>query len=312
MPLAPEAYVRPRVIQRSSLLHSRETGATPGPGGGPPAGYVAGRGRGMGMGGPGGEEHAGPPEEVEREDYSESNYDEFSGYGHTLFGASDPYEKDDEEADRVSYQSSLFLFATEITMYLEAPFHHQLWANVDDRMDERRQKRREERIKGDLEKYRAERPKIQAQFSDLKKELATVTDAEWNSIPDPGDRLSKKRARPERYTPVPDSLVLSSMNAEMNTLKSIDPRMAGFQTPSTPLPGTMTDLNQIGAARKTVLNLKLHQVSDSVSGQTVVQPKEYLTDLNSIAVTTDAEIGYVVPKIILLFSLGSLSFFTYQ
>lgn len=238
----------------------------------------------------------GKPEAMEREDYSESNYDEFSGYGHSIFSASDPYEKDDEEADRVSLPSLLSFYPTEITMYLEAPFIHQLWATVDDRMDERRQKRREERLKSDLEKYRAERPKIQAQFSDLKKELATVSDEEWNSIPDPGDRGARKRSRPERYTPVPDSVVLSSMNAEMNTLKSIDPRqhgLGGFQTPATPLPGTMTDLNQIGAARKTVLNLKLHQVSDSVTGQTVVQPKEYLSGLNSIAITTDAEIGLV-------------------
>ena len=32
-------------------------------------------------------------------------------------------------------------------------------------------------------------------------------------------------------------------------------------------------------------------MSDSVSGQTVVDPRGYLTDLNSLKITSDAEIG---------------------
>ena len=60
----------------------------------------------------GGTEPSEAPE-VEREDYSESNYDEFSGYGHSIFGASDPYEKDDEEADRVSSHSP-FIFRRKL------------------------------------------------------------------------------------------------------------------------------------------------------------------------------------------------------
>ena len=33
-------------------------------------------------------------------------------------------------------------------------------------------------------------------------------------------------------------------------------------------------------------------MADSVTGQTVVDPKGYLTDLNSIVLKSDAEIGY--------------------
>ena len=40
----------------------------------------------------------------EEPDLNESNYDEFAGYGGSLFGKSDPYEKDDEEADAI-YQA---------------------------------------------------------------------------------------------------------------------------------------------------------------------------------------------------------------
>ena len=80
-----------------------------------PAGYVAGGGRGFG----GREYTAAEGEEKERLDYSESSYDEFGGYSHSIT-ASDPYEQDDEEADM-------------------------LWLEVDKRMEERRKQRREGR-----------------------------------------------------------------------------------------------------------------------------------------------------------------------
>lgn len=55
----------------------------------------------------------------------------------------------------------------------------------------------------------------------------------------------------------------------------------------------MTNFIEIGQARDKVLSLKLDQISDSVSGQTTVDPKGYLTDLNSVVVKSDAEIGCV-------------------
>ena len=42
------------------------------------------------------------------------------------------------------------------------------------------------------------------------------------------------------------------------------------------------DLRKIGQARNTLMDIKLTQVSDSVEGQTVVDPKGYLTDLQSM------------------------------
>lgn len=46
--------------------------------------------------------------------------------------------------------------------------------------------------------------------------------------------------------------------------------------------GVTTDLTAMGAGRNTVVQLKLDKISDSVSGQTVVDPKGYLTDLKSV------------------------------
>lgn len=63
----------------------------------------------------------------------------------------DPYDKDDEEADAV-YEA------------------------IEDRMDEKRKEYREKRLKEEIEKFRQERPKIQQQFSDLKRGLSEVSD----------------------------------------------------------------------------------------------------------------------------------------
>merc|ERR1719197_1355811 len=89
----------------------------------------------------------------------------------------------------------------------------------------------------------------------------------------------------------------------MNALDAKKQQGSGFETPiggglATPMPGssaggasTIADLTTIGEARGSVLGVKLDQVSDSVQGQTVVDPKGYLTDLASMAIPTDADIG---------------------
>ena len=47
----------------------------------------------------------------------------------------------------------------------------------------------------------------------------------------------------------------------------------------------------MGEARGTVLGLKLDKISDSVGGQTNVDKKGYLTDLNSLPIHDSGEIG---------------------
>lgn len=82
------------------------------------------------------------------QDLGDGNYDEFSGYGGSLF-AGMSYDQEDEEADRVYNQ-------------------------CDVRMDERRAKWREARIKRELKTMRAEKPTIQQQFADLRRDLGKV------------------------------------------------------------------------------------------------------------------------------------------
>lgn len=225
-------------------------------------------------------------DEDEEEDLNESNYDEFAGYGGSLFGK-DPYEKDDEEADAI-------------------------YAAIDERMDEKRKQYREERIRQEVEKYRQERPKIQQQFSDLKRELTKVSADEWNAIPDVGDARNRKQRMAgvrEKYTPISDSLLAKSLGGDQvstldptSSLASVIPGTAstsgGMLTPSGDL-----DLRKIAQARNTLMDLKLKQSSDSVSGQTVVDPKGYLTDMNSMIPSYGGDINDVKKARLLLKSI---------
>ncbi|EPB79056.1 tetratricopeptide repeat protein [Ancylostoma ceylanicum] len=226
-----------------------------------------------------------PKEEAAKEEdegLNDNNYDEFEGYAGSLF-AKDPYDKEDEEADEV---------------YLA----------VETRIDERRKDYREKKYKEAIEKYRKERPKIQQEFSDLKRQLSEVTEDEWVAIPEVGDSRNKAKRNPraEKFTPVPDSLIAMSMNYG-ETTSMLDSRVqsgmttpfgSGFQSTfggmQSSLGGWKTGINsgistghdldliKIGQARNKIMDIKLNQVSDSVTGQTVVDPKGYLTDLQSM------------------------------
>ncbi|KAM3965652.1 pre-mRNA processing factor 6 [Aphomia sociella] len=222
-------------------------------------------------------------EEDDDEDLNDSNYDEFSGYSGSLF-SKDPYDKDDAEADAI-YES------------------------IDKRMDEKRKEYREKRLKEDLERYRQERPKIQQQFSDLKRELKQVSEEEWSAIPEVGDARNRKQRNPraEKFTPLPDSVLSRNLGGESST--SIDPgsglasMMPGVMTPGMLTPSGDLDLRKIGQARNTLMTVKLSQVSDSVTGQTVVDPKGYLTDLQSMIPTYGGDINDIKKARLLLKSV---------
>ena len=234
-----------------------------------------GVGRGQGKG-------AGEEEEEEEGDekgYDENQkFDEFEGNDVGLF-ASAEYDDDDREADAI-------------------------WDSIDDRMDSRRKDRREARLKEEIEKYRASNPKITEQFADLKRKLHTLSAEEWESIPEIGDySLRNKKRRFESFVPVPDTL-LEKARQEKEHVTALDPKSraaGGTETPWAQTP--VTDLTAVGEGRGTVLSLKLDRLSDSVSGQTVVDPKGYLTDLKSMKITSDAEISDIKKARLLLKSV---------
>ena len=128
---------------------------------------------------------------------NDSKYDEFSGYQGSLVDEM-PYDEDDEAADLV-------------------------WNEIDARMDERRKSRREQRIAEQLTKYRSVRPKLQHQFTDLKRDLQHVSEEQWNELPEPGEHRKHSAAekRNERYIPAPDTLLEPALHdlAKYNAAK---------------------------------------------------------------------------------------------
>jgi pre-mRNA-processing factor 6 len=131
---------------------------------------------------------------------------------------------------------------------------------------------------------RAERPKLQAQFADLKRGLSQVSDSEWENLPEVGNLTGKRRKlnlREGRTYVVPDSVLVGDRDrgGYENVLDSRqqmvrEPPLVhmcvltcivqndGFETPAEA--GGMADLVGISQARDKVLSLKLDQVTSSV------------------------------------------------
>ena len=154
-------------------------------------------------------------------------------------------------------------------------------------------------LQNDL-RFRKENPTIQQQFADLKRGLGVMTDDDWAAIPDVGDLTRKKGKKPktstlgERFSAVPDSVLAGNLKqtAYATALDAKQQSLGGIATPASAAEsGLLTDFVQFGEARDKVLGLKLDQVSDSVSGQTTIDPKGYLTDLSSVVLKSDAEIS---------------------
>jgi hypothetical protein len=82
---------------------------------------------------------------------------------------------------------------------------------------------REARENAEVAKHRAERPKIQLQFADLKRGLSVVTDEEWEGIPEVGNLTRKKRRRDERSFGVPDSVIVGD-RSKIEYENSLDSR----------------------------------------------------------------------------------------
>ncbi|KYK60479.1 hypothetical protein DCS_01616 [Drechmeria coniospora] len=183
------------------------------------------------------------------------------------------YDKDDEEADRV-------------------------WEWVDERMD-RRKRQREEREKAELDEFERNNPKIQQQFTDLKRALSTVTDEEWANLPEVGDLTGKnrrsKQALRQRFYAVPDSVLAAARDAnEMSTTVADSGTTSGHGDGGD---GTMTNFAEIGAARDKVLKSRLEQASqsagtDSVAGSaSTIDPQGYITSLNKMQMNGQAQVG---------------------
>ncbi|CDM36399.1 hypothetical protein DTO013E5_6843 [Penicillium roqueforti] len=209
-------------------------------------------------------EKGGKDEDKEEED--ERFQDPDNEVGLFAYGQ---FDQEDDEADRI-YQE------------------------VDEKMDKRRRARREAREKAEQLEYERNNPKIQHQFADLKRTLASVSEEEWANLPEVGDltgknRRDKQNARQRHYA-VPDSVIAGARDsaqygttiAEDGTETTVD---EGENADS-----NMMNFADIGAARDKVLKVRLDQAASGTS--TNIDPKGYLTSLTqSEAKAGEVEVG---------------------
>ncbi|KAK0543071.1 U4/U6 x U5 tri-snRNP complex subunit Prp1 [Tilletia horrida] len=189
------------------------------------------------------------------------------------------YERDDEEADAI-------------------------WEGVDQQMLERRRKKREAKEQAEKEEQLAKRPKIQAQFADLKRGLTSISETEWEALPEAQNLTGKRRkaaekreARDTRGFAVPDSVLLGARdkNAVESSLSADQMAEGSSSSIGDLVGGTVTSLTEIGEARNKIFEHQLDRASTSAAGSSglssTIDPKGYLTELSSVAIKSNAEIG---------------------
>lgn len=149
--------------------------------------------------------------------------------------------------------------------------------------------------------YEANNPKIQQQFADLKRGLASVTEEDWASIPEAGD-LTRKNKRTKtnahnRFYAVPDSVIAGARDSTQMDTTVNDDGMATNGAGADSADDTMTNFADIGAARDKVLQVRLDQAAqsgaDATSGiSTNIDPKGYLTSLSKTEMRAgEVEVG---------------------
>lgn len=177
-----------------------------------------------------------------------AQFDSFSGYQEKLFGDT-PYDEDDREADRV-------------------------YSQVDDQMEQRTKRAREARELEEARKTKLTESRIADGFADLKPQLASLSEDDWAAIPEIGDRsLRYKKKADMGVMPVPDNIIEMGRGSGMvNSLPAGGGASDGSAT---------VDIAGLQRGREQMLKMQLDRMGDSVSGQTTVDPKGYLTSLSA-------------------------------
>ena len=192
-------------------------------------------------------------------------------------GTSDPYDQDDDEADHI-------------------------YAGVDEAMAARH-KRKIDDGNGDASRKDAKKPKISEQFVDLKQNLGSMTASDWDAIPEVGDsslKYTQQRRFQNVYVPLPDNIIrgtASKLSGGDNFANQELADVAGG--------GGVDSSAAISKGRTDGLISKLDTMSDSVSGQTVVDPRGYMTSLDSITNTGMSEVNDIKKARMLLGSVTS-------
>lgn len=113
----------------------------------------------------------------------------------------------------------------------------------------------------------------------------------------------KQKRKQDVFTPITDSLLESRTLANTDTTAGNAAVAATMEVDDTGGFRSVTNMSGLSGARETVLSMSLDRMSDSVSGQTVIDPKGYLTSLSNAKIATNAEVGDINKARLLLKSV---------
>ena len=244
------------------------------------------------------------------------------------------YDRDDDEADRI-YQDvdermerrrreRRYAHPHHPAQIINSHFHSltlpfrpspkdapRLSSHLYEQVTDLKSYRREAREKQEAEEYERNNPKIAAQFADLKRSLATVSDEDWANIPEVGDLTGKNRRAKQnlrqRFYAVPDSVIAGARDSTEFQTSVQEDGGATENGSRDAKDGTMTNFADIGAARDKVLKARLDRAAEADTGTgsaTNIDPKGYLTSLaTSELKSSEVEIGDVKRVRILLESV---------
>ncbi|KAB8204593.1 PRP1 splicing factor N-terminal [Aspergillus parasiticus SU-1] len=297
----------PEQIQAALAKRAQLLGAAP------PTAYGAGR------------EKGGKEDKTEEEEDDERFQDPDNEVGLFAYGQ---FDQEDDEADRIYREVDEKMDKRRkarrlvLSLFLTPPVHlfdgaicssgspPVVW--IEDRLDSFANYR-EIRERQEREDYERKNPKIQQQFADLKRSLASVSEDDWANLPEVGDLTGKNRRAKQnlrqRFYAVPDSVLASARDStQFETTVTDDGAHTDIQGEG--VDGTITNFADISAARDKALKVKLDQAAisssgDSASGSaTSIDPKGYLTSLTQSELKAgEVEIGDIKRVRVLLESV---------
>ena len=134
-------------------------------------------------------------------------------------------------------------------------------------MEERRKNINEKNELINLKRKRNEQPTIRQAFSALKNDLKTLSQSDWESIPEIKDFTIKKR-KIERYIPITDSEIMAALNDTIVPLKEEKEKE--------------TTIENVGKAKNSILKMLIDKIGEEKGEKNSVDRLSYLTELNTL------------------------------
>ena len=175
-----------------------------------------------------------------------------------------PASNDPKIKSIYGYEEKLFNKEEEEEEDIEADKQYE---DFDKYMEERRKNIKEKNELINLKRNRNEQPTIRQAFSALKNDLKTLSQSDWESIPEIKDFTIKKR-KIERYIPITDSEIMAALNDTIIPLKEEKEKE--------------TTLENVGKAKNSILKMLIDKIGEEKGEKNSIDRLSYLSELNTL------------------------------